>query len=73
MIGVGVNIPRELFLEIKAFLTEYEYWRLLITADHEFAELRFSTRMIYLNYKDSISVLKKTDALQALSLKVQSV
>jgi hypothetical protein len=70
MIG-GVNIPKELFLEIKAFLTEYEYWKLLITADHAFAELRFSTRMIYLEYGHWKSVLETTDELQAASSKVQ--
>jgi hypothetical protein len=71
MIG-GIHIPSELFLEIKLFLTEYEYWKLLITADYAFAELRFSTRMIYLNFKDAKSVLEKSEELQALSLKVQS-
>jgi hypothetical protein len=72
MIGVGVNIPRELFLEIKALLTEYEYWKLLITANPAFDELRFSTRMIYLNYDDSNSALKNINELQALASKVQS-
>jgi hypothetical protein len=52
------KIPKDIFLEMKEYLEEYEYWKFLKTSKNGFKDLRFETRMIQLNAVDSNTVFR---------------
>jgi hypothetical protein len=66
------RIPLELYHELKTYLTDRQYWRLLTTANRLFTDIRYCTRRIYLDHLRTTKFLDDNEFCSLILSKIRS-